>query len=150
MTGPGELGAVSSCLVRTLPCPPAVPQQTSHFHFPREATRPNKPEQGLSVCTRASLVCCLVSSFKCVWGQEKIAPETTQARPSFGEDDWERAGLPQDLCSGFLPALPVCGWSLEGSRLPCLVNTNSNHARNLPPCQVQFFNVPLQGHSVSL
>nr|KAF6369301.1 hypothetical protein mMyoMyo1_010667 [Myotis myotis] len=83
MTGPGELGAVSSGLVRTLPCPPAVPQQTSHFHFPREATRPNKPEQGLSVCTGASLICCLVSSFKCVWGQEKIAPAMTQARPSF-------------------------------------------------------------------
>lgn len=30
------------------------------------------------------------------------------------------------------------------------VCTNSSHARNLPTCQVQFFKVPLQGHSVSL
>lgn len=120
MTGPGELGAVSSCLVRTLSCPPAVPQQTSHFHFPRDATRPNKPEQGLSVCPRASLICCLVSSVKCVWGQEKIAPETTQARPSLGRKTG-REPVCLRICSGFLPALPVCGchaWSTPTQTMP--------------------------------
>lgn len=153
MTGPGELvgGAVSSHLVQTLPCSPAVPQQISHFHFPREATRPNKPEQGLSMRTRASLICCLVSSFTCVWGKRRLLLRGLRPDPAFEEKKIGRESV----------HLRICAWAShqpflfeadlwKASRLPCLVSTNSNHTRNLPLCQVQFFNVPLQGHSVSL
>lgn len=46
---------------RTLPCPPAVPQQKGHSHFPREATRPNLNDPPMQ--TRASLNRCLDSGF---------------------------------------------------------------------------------------
>lgn len=41
-------------------------------------------------------------------------------------------------------------WSPGGSRPLCVASTVSSHAPNLSACQVPFFKVPLQGHSVSL
>nr|KAF6452939.1 hypothetical protein HJG59_008238 [Molossus molossus] len=93
--------------IRTLPCSPAIPQQISNFHFPREATEA-KFTWFIHV-DQSNLICCLVSSFS-VLGQMKGAPERSQARPSFGggkEAGWGVGLFTSGSVLG-LPTSPSC------------------------------------------